>query len=254
MSFRRESYSVLRIGSILNSSIKVDSQPVLYLNQQYPVKFVKIYGIITDKTIDDTINPTTGRTDYLFKVDDGTGSLWVRSSNSEAETLKKWDFIRVIGYTSLDTSNGKDYEVTIVSKAALKVNEKDWELVHILESVKNSPKIGKKITTKPKVTSSVDDESISSNLENTDEIIEESESEENEPAMESLTQKIERILRESDSGNGVEFSEILKMLGSAHESEVDDILFELAYEGKVYQPRPDFCSAGADRRRCAVGY
>ena len=47
-------------------------------------------------------------------------------------------------------------------------------------------------------------------------------------------------MRENDSGNGVEFSVILKLSGVTDESEVDDILFELAYEGKVYQPRPDF--------------
>ena len=55
-----------------------------------------------------------------------------------------------------------------------------------------------------------------------------------------MTNKIERILREFDTGNGVEFSVIMNKIGSVDESEVDDILFELAYEGKVYQPRPDF--------------
>ena len=58
--------------------------------------------------------------------------------------------------------------------------------------------------------------------------------------METLTNKIEKILRENDTGSGVEFSMILKLVGSVDESEIDDILFELAYEGKVYQPRPDF--------------
>ena len=60
-----------------------------------------------------------------------------------------------------------------------------------------------------------------------------------------LSGKIEAVLREKDSGQGVEFDEIIKLLHEPDyqvysESDIDDKLFELAYEGKVYQPRPDF--------------
>ena len=238
MSYRRESYSVLRIGSILSATIKVDRQPLLFLDQQIPVKFNKCYGIITDKTLDDQINVSTGITDYLFKIDDGTGSIWIRSSSRTAETLQKWDFIRVIGYLSLDTSNGKDYEVTIYGEGIAKVEDKEWELVHILESLrsrstkKKSPGIGTR--TEP------NEQDHSNEEDSVDQAFEDEENSDESSTTDSLTQKIERILRENDSGNGVEFSVILKLSGVTDESEVDDILFELAYEGKVYQPRPDF--------------
>lgn len=55
---------------------------------------------------------------------------------------------------------------------------------------------------------------------------------------------IEQLLRNLDAGKGVEFSAILgavlKPFPKVKESVVDDILYEMAYDGKVYQPRPDF--------------
>lgn len=236
MSFQRESHSILRIGSILNAFVMVDRQSFLYLDQQTPVKYIKCYGVITDKTLDDQINQSTGSTDYLLKIDDGTGSIWVQVSNKNSEELQKWDFIRVIGYILLDTSNGKEYEVTIMAEGVVKILEKEWELVHILESTRNKPKRKQSNISevKPKQ-SSQDRDSKESSDESSDQ-----ESTNNQKGIESLTQKIERILRENDSGNGVEFSTILSLSGVTDESEVDDILFELAYEGKVYQPRPDY--------------
>lgn len=238
MSFRRDSYTILRIGQVLNGSIKIEQVPRLQTANQNPVNYLKFYGLITDKTLDDSINQDTGKTDYLLKIDDGTGSLWVKTSSLKAEELKKWDFIRVIGSINLDTSNGKDYELTVVSDAISKVTDHNWELVHILEakksqSAKTTTKSPTQKTTKESLTKSLPDQSKTANKQSTN-------SEDSSSDSESISQKIERILRENDSGNGVEFSVILGNLGEIDESEVDDILFELAYEGKVYQPRPDY--------------
>ena len=241
MSFRRDSYTSLRIGHILNGSITIDKSPILYSKQQNPVKYVKIYGIITDKTLDDSINQESGATDYLLKIDDGTGSLWVKSSSIHNENLQKWDFVRVIGYVTLDTANGKDYEIMIRTDTIFKIDDPNWELVHILESNKGS--FSQKQQTKPKnkqQKSPSINEGVKETTSKSKSVSEEVQSEPEEPELESLTNKIERILREFDTGNGVEFSVIMDKIGSVDESEVDDILFELAYEGKVYQPRPDF--------------
>ena len=241
MSFRRDSYSILRICNILDGSITIDKGPILYSKQQNPVKYVKIYGIITDKTLDDSINQESGATDYLLKIDDGTGSLWVKSSSIHNENLQKWDFVRVIGYVTLDTANGKDYEIMIRTDTIFKINDQNWELVHILESNKGS--FSQKQQTKPKnkqQKSPSINEGVKETTSKSKSASEEVQSEPEEPELESLTNKIERILREFDTGNGVEFSVIMNKIGSVDESEVDDILFELAYEGKVYQPRPDF--------------
>ena len=232
MSFQRDSYSILRISNLLEGSITIDRSPILYSNHQNPVKYVKIYGIITDKTLDDSINQETGTTDNLFKIDDGTGSLWVKISSVHNENLQKWDFVRVIGYVNLDTSNGKDYEIMIRTDTMLKINDPNWELVHILESLKGITQKQQKSTRANEEISEISDDSSSAS--------DEEQSEAEKPELDSLTNKIEHILREFDTGNGVEFSVIMDKVGSVDESEVDDILFELAYEGKVYQPRPDF--------------
>ncbi len=240
MSIKRDSYSIVRIGQIIDGSIKVDRVPMLISTSKNPVKFIKTYGLITDKTIDDTINLDSGKPDYLFKIDDGTGSLWIKTTSRIAESLKKWDFIRVLGYVNLDTSNGKDYELMVISDGIYKVNDYNWELVHILESLHNR---AKKKAIKPSNKKSLEP-STTTKIKASEKDNETSEEpiadEEQITGLESIAQKIERILRENDSGNGVEFSVIMGILGSVDESEVDDVLFELAYEGKVYQPRPDY--------------
>ena len=48
------------------------------------------------------------------------------------------------------------------------------------------------------------------------------------------------IIHQLDNGNGARFAKIVKSLPEYTENQVDDFLFELAYEGKLYQPRPDF--------------
>ena len=240
MSLRRESYSILRIGNLLDGSIKTDRVATLYSSFQFPVKFVKLYGIITDKTIDDSINQETGKPDYLLKIDDGTGSIWIRTSSPHADELNKWHFIRTIGYINLDTSNGKDYELMLFSESVNKVSDANWELVHVLESQKGTNKKRKSSNTSNNKNQSISDTGDTSLNQDDASTQEESPLEDETVEMETLAQKIERILRENDSGNGVEFSFILNAVGDIEESEVDDILFELAYEGKVYQPRPDF--------------
>ncbi len=240
MAFRRESYSIIRIGNLLAGSIKIDRVPILLTNHQIPVKYIKTYAIITDKTIDDSINPEFGKPDYLFKIDDGTGSIWVKSSSFQNEDLNKWDFVRILGSINLDTSNGKDYEVIIEANAIQKVTDHNWALVHILETIRQQKKTkethGSNKNLKKAQTNMDEDQSDLDAVPPPDE----NDSTDDSSDMENLAQKIERILRENDTGNGVEFSVIMKNAGEVDESEVDDILFELAYEGKVYQPRPDY--------------
>ncbi len=54
--------------------------------------------------------------------------------------------------------------------------------------------------------------------------------------------KLGEILRTLDQGNGVEFNDLVTELSKTQDvdiNKVEDMLFELAYEGKVYQPRPE---------------
>lgn len=237
MSFRRDSYSIVRLNTLLSGSIKVDRSSLLYLDQNNPVKFIKTYGTIVDKALDDG-DPNSNGNNYLIKIDDGTGSVWIKANSIHAAELKKWDFVRVIGYILLDTSNGKDYDLSIFAEAIKKVENKNWELVHILEAQQTKGRQKTKNSSKKTngQESNQEGEVKPNEVAEVSNMLEEPE----EPEEESLTSKIEKILRENDSGNGVEFSVILKLAGTVEESEVDDILFELAYEGKVYQPRPDF--------------
>ena len=61
------------------------------------------------------------------------------------------------------------------------------------------------------------------------------------PNLGSLIDQVESLLRSlDDDGYGVNISYLLEKLGNVDKSLVDDVLFELEYHRKVYQPRPDY--------------
>ena len=190
MSFRRDSYSIVRLNTLLSGSIKVDSSALLYIDQNYPVKYIKTYGIVMDKTLDEG-NMGTNEVTYLVKIDDGTGAVWIKTSNIHAEEIKKWDFVRIIGHLDLNTSNGKDYEISINVESIRKVDDKNWELVHILESQRNK----EKTKIKPSNAKKVKDETIDSDQgdeESIDDISNTTVDYEN-PEIETLANRIKRF-------------------------------------------------------------
>ena len=201
-----------------------------------PISFIKLYGTITDKaTEQNESNPEFSLT-YL-KIDDGTGSMWIRGFNEALERISKWDFVLVIGSLLIEKTDGNLYDIIVNPDSISKVNNKKWEIVHNLDILVKSSK--RKVKSAEKFVKKNPD-NMRNQISPQEEPKDDFEVESDSTQQDSLSLKIEHILRENDVGDGVVFSEIVKQLQGFDESEIDDVLFELAYEGKVYQPKPDY--------------
>lgn len=237
MSFRREPFLPCKIGQLLNSKISMisDSPMIIDTNTNNPISFVKLYGTIIDTVSE--LNESNPDFSWIYiKLDDGTGSLWLKSNDTTYSKINKWEFVQVIGSLIIE-KNDSNLELTVNPDSIVVMEDKTWELVHNLEVKLKSQKPNVK-TPAPVPQEYQRDESSSFHATQSDS----ASLDQAQPIqdLDTLSGKIENILRTSDSGDGVSFAEIVKMLPGSGESEIDDVLFELAYEGKVYQPKPDY--------------
>lgn len=240
MSFQRDPFLICKVSQILSSKIATYSEttPILIDSKtEEPINFVKLYGIITDKLseINDS-NPEFSI--YYLKLDDGTGAIWLKSNSPFMIDIQKWDFVQVIGNLILEILDNGLFDVIINPESITQMEDKSWELVHnldvkLIHSKAVKPKKAKANREESKPSNSPEIARSSTNNSN-------SKPKSESPKLDTLTDRIEKILRTNDSGDGIEFSEIVKLLENTNDSEVDDILFELAYEGRVYQPKPDY--------------
>lgn len=246
MSSRRQPVFPCNIKSLYEANVLTAEVPTLaHPVSQQPLGYIKCYGTVTERKVDvlSNINPIPM---YSLKLDDGTGAVWVKTTSTQAEDIQEWDFVRVIGVVILDTADENQFELSVNPEVIIKVDDKRWELVHVLEaqraliSKQPSPGFAHQSSTHPEFSdsplpsTSTDGSSQSGSSAA-------SASGEGEMTLDGLTKKIEQLLRTLDTGNGVETAQLLAELGDdVDETSVDDILFELAYEGKVYQPRPDY--------------
>jgi len=250
MSNRIGSAQSLRIISLYNGKITQNEDDKILINSQnqQQILFVRFYGVITVKDADSNLEANNGKT-FSALLDDGTGSVWMRITADLFEKIDTWEFVRVIGIIKIEKYEENSNSITLYPEAVIPVKEKIWELIHILDcdrsltlEIPRDHNKDNQIITSPKFDGSNFKPSTESLRQNSIKLKEETQSKNsNAHINESLTEKIEKILKEMDLGEGVEFNQLLKALGNNYdESVIDDILFELAYEGKVYQPRPEY--------------
>ena len=233
------------IYSLYQGSISENNDELILLDPitQTQIQFVKLYGTIIDKTIDAESNNSMDQILSLL-IDDGTGSIWIKATNSMMTNIDLWDYIRVIGILELQKENDSEIRLVLYPEAIIPIQNKIWELIHRKETQRglvqtiliNSPPsndLSSQTSSEREIFST--ETKIIENKEN-------KEYKENKNSSnKKLAEKIENLLRKLDIGDGVEFKQLVNALGNnIEESIVDDILFELAYEGKVYQPRPEY--------------
>jgi RPA family protein len=214
-----------------------DSPMIIDTDTNNPISFIKIFGIVTDKT-NETNEREPDFSFYYLKIDDGTGSIWLKSNDSSLSKVNKWDFVQVIGPLLIEKTE-ENFDLIVSPDSVTVIEDKKWEIVHNLD-IKVKTKKRKLKGTTSTIPGYQQSESMKQQVSQQTESQTRSSDETSVKELDTLSSKIENILRSNDSGDGVGFSEIVKLLQGFEESEIDDVLFELAYEGKVYQPKPDY--------------
>jgi len=240
MSYTKDPFLLCKIEKLLNSKVSIVSETPILVDSETnnPIGFFKIFGVITDKTLESNdSNPDFNM--YFLKIDDGTGALWIKSNDQLLTKIQKWDFTQVVGSLVVENTSENSFDLTINPESVTVMEDKSWELVHNLDIKIKGSKVKKK-SDSIMIDMSTENKNSQKNHATQGNEFQKLGDVKVPLKLDTLSSKIEEILRNNDSGDGVEFSEVIKLLKGVDESEVDDILFELAYEGKVYQPKPDY--------------
>jgi hypothetical protein len=251
------------VNSLLSGKI-IDSEDGVILTNSFTeqqISFIKLYGLISE-IIENSDAEISSENSSDFLLDDGTGSIMIKGTFEFCRNIKLWDFVRVIGIIKVLTLENGLFEITVIPEAIIPVENKLWEIIHNIEcertlnpslfqkqtstqGLPQSPKFdGSIFNSTPQKTSSPplqEPKLAQTEIDRETKDFSKEKTVTTENNLTELSNKIEHLLRTLDIGDGVEFNQLMSNLGNnIEESVVDDILFELAYEGKVYQPKPEY--------------
>lgn len=235
-----------RISQLINSEIKDEivndrRQVYLILNNRIITK-VRIIGTVTRKI--------TGERNYAgLQIDDGSGSIFCKSWDGSFDVLNEWDLVEIVGRLRVaPPREGRDsYDIYISPDIAIATTQ-NWEIVHRLELLRNMPASVTldALTPPPMIGETV--ESISSNKTGEKAISPPLSTPQKPPRVtkakkqmgsseEDLSGRLEQIIRDLDEGEGVSYETIADKV-EGKEGEIDDALFKLLMDSKIYEPRP----------------
>ncbi|MFX1534528.1 MAG: hypothetical protein ACFFDI_09935 [Promethearchaeota archaeon] len=234
-----------RISQLINSEIKDEivndrRQAYLILNNRIITK-VRIIGTVTRKI--------TGERNYTgIQIDDGSGSIFCKSWDGSFDVLNEWDLVEIVGRLRVaPPREGRDsYDIYISPDIAIPTTQ-NWEMVHRLELLRNMPaSVTLDALTPPPMIGEAAESVVS---ENTGETITPQFSTPQKPSRFSkikkkvdssekdLSGRLEQIIRDLDEGEGVSYETIADRV-EGKEGEIDDALFKLLMDSKIYEPRP----------------
>ncbi|MFX1250254.1 MAG: OB-fold nucleic acid binding domain-containing protein [Promethearchaeota archaeon] len=235
-----------RISQLINSEIKDEivndrRQAYLILNNRIITK-VRIIGTVTRKI--------TGERNYAgLQIDDGSGSIFCKSWDGSFEVLNEWDLVEIVGRLRVaPPREGRDsYDIYISPDIAI-ATTKSWEMVHRLELLRNMPAsvtldaltpppmIGE--TAEPIVSDDNKEKGISPPLSTSQKSSTASKiKKQTRPSEEDLSGRLEQLIQDLDKGEGVSYETIADKV-EGKEGEIDDALFKLLMDSKIYEPRP----------------
>jgi len=166
--------------------------------------------------------PTEQDSNYQsITLDDGTGRISARNfeKNNIFEDIEIGEVILLIG-------RPREYgnEIYILPETIKKVQDKTWIKVRELE-LKNK-KATKKIeeTSETRVSEHNHKEKLSDKTEMHEEVL--------ETVEESIPDKVIRVIKENDKGEGVDFEDVLKQVDN------EEIIKDLLKKGELFEIRP----------------
>ena len=203
IAYKLDIYDIVNSEHVENNSVKVWNKKI---------KRVKLMASVVSKMISD--EDTYG----FLVVDDGTETLRVRCFENNLDLIKSveiGDIADIIGRI-------REYEgeIYVIPESILKIENPNLLILRKLELLKQKKEMS----------------GVDSVLEVTEERIESEEiSGGNIP--ENPREKIMKLIKELDLGEGVDISTIKERFND--EEKVESLLKELSNEGEIFEPRPE---------------
>ncbi len=216
----------MAISDIVNGTF-TDDGFVQFGNLQ--VNRVRIMGTVVSKfTADD-------RKYGFFIVDDGTETIRVRSFEDNLKLIEKvniGDIVDVIGRI-----RRYEDEIYIIPEGVQVIDDPNWVILRKLELMKQKKEMPKEAPQQeetPKEETNSNEEMIVEEV--VEEVVEAKLPAGQTTLTESPRQKVIKLIKELDKGEGAEVSKIIERIGD--EKVVESALTELMNEGELFEPRP----------------
>lgn len=236
-----------RISQLINSELQEKmindrKQAYLTLNDQIITK-VRVIGTVISKV--------TGENNYTgVKINDGSGAIFCKTWDGSFDSISEYDLIEVIGRLRVaNLREGQETPDIYINPDLVITTNDDWELVHRLELLRNMPSsVTLETLSPPPRGNYIPEESFSSGKEenipekpiNSQKTKKETPKAKKQVAVSNegeLSGRLENIIRDLDEGDGVSYETIADKV-EGKEGEIDDALFKLLMDSKIYEPRP----------------
>ncbi|MHA2296242.1 MAG: hypothetical protein ACXAEU_08900 [Candidatus Hodarchaeales archaeon] len=186
---------------------------------------VHILGTLTRKTTENNL------TDLL--VDDGTGSLHLKTSDPELSEYHPWQQVDVTGIIRVEY--GEDLKIKgifVDPEIIIPVENLNWELLHRIEILKDRKST--KILATEHPTASGNGFPIEADL-STDETSDKQDM----VTGSDLQSNLVAFFEGKGTGTGVNYKEIKQNFNDVEEEDLIDTLTELMSEGVIFEPKPN---------------
>ncbi len=200
--------------------------------QMGPIDRVCLFGTVTEKI--------TGANDYVgLRLDDGKGECWLKCWDGSLSEIDVWEQVEIVGRVRVQMRENIQ-DLYIQNEIINRIIDPNWEIMHRLEVLKTG-------LAPPTDFGAFGEFQLASEFDFSQEDIGVS-GPSTQPAGESSTeekveddvfiQKLETLIHQLESDKGVSYDKLRQSIKQEEEAKLDDALFKLLIEGKIYEPTP----------------
>ncbi len=166
----------------------------------------------------------TGENNYVgLKLEDGSGTIIIKTWDSRLDQFQKWDKIEVLGQVQI-SERDEEIDVFLSPDLIQTISDDNWFLVHRLKIAQQLQR-ETSIEVKSAIVGGVE-LGIAS--------------------IEDLKIKLKEAVRKLDTGRGVTYSQLIKIFSDIDEVQIDEAITELLESGEFFEPKAGIFSSAVD--------
>ncbi|MFX1512010.1 MAG: hypothetical protein ACFFCQ_05450 [Promethearchaeota archaeon] len=222
----------ISLGAFLSADVEEKTGRFLVIIPKFgPINRVCVFGTVTQKI--------TGVNNYVgVLLDDGSGECWVKCWDGTLAEINAWEQVEIVGRIRIQMKED-NYDVYIQSETVNRNIDPNWEIMHRLDVLKTN-------LSPPTEFGAFGDFQLASEFSYPQEDIEAKEIykdsndkvSEEEQKEDIFIQKLENLIQQHEEEKGVSYDKLRQSIDREEEIKLDDALFKLLVDGKIYEPTP----------------
>ncbi|MFX0090554.1 MAG: hypothetical protein ACFFBD_02230 [Candidatus Hodarchaeota archaeon] len=253
---RRYRINQIKEARIQDESVNGERKTVLVANKQN-ITGLRLFGTV--------IRKLNGKKNYIgLEIDDGSSTIFLKTWNGKLNDIERGDLIEVIGQIHIapPREGQKEYDIYVNPDLVIPQLTREWELVHRLELLRGmmpaltledlppSPIVDKSVRNKKtsrsspkKIDTSTDQTKRKEKTVSQAAITPKGKKDTISSSKENLYNDLEQLILEGTEGK-ITYEEILEKISipdfgiEEKEQLIDDALFQLLMDARVFEPSP----------------